>query len=176
MPEYALKKVVTAVLVVAAFIILAFILMALKVGGGFFYAGCEGEPVGTRCSVGSITNGTIIEGVDCRPGIKTVQAIDSPRCNPYGTKSQCIYTTYAPIKREGQNISVCLWSDTEVNVAGKNIQCFLNAELSCDDFSQATTPKCVDVTGCRGVTAVKRAVEELKPEKCTVGVGSVCLI
>jgi hypothetical protein len=174
MPEYTLTKLMGAVLAIVAFIIIALILTALKVGGGFFYMGCEGEPEGMRCS-GDVVNGTNIYIGACGTGIKTVQAIDNSRCNIHQTYTQCVFTSYAPIKREDKNISVCLWVLSSADPAMTK-KCLLNSELSCDDFTQATTPKCQDVPGCRPVLAIKRIVEELKPEKCTVGIGSTCLI
>jgi hypothetical protein len=174
MPTFTLEELVTGLLVVVAFIILALILVALKIGGGFFYAGCEGEPEGARCS-GDVVGGTNISVGSCGTDIKTVQAIDSPRCNIYKTYAQCVLTSYAPVKQENKSISVCLWVESSADPAmTKN--CLLNSELGCEDFTQATVPKCQDVPGCRAITAVKRAIEELKPEKCIVGVGSTCLI
>jgi len=175
MPTFTLEEIVIAVLVMATFAFFILILNAEKVGGEFFYVGCEGDIEGTQC-LGNPIGETNITVSSCGTGIKTVQAIDSPRCDIYNSYTQCILTSYAPVKQEEKNISVCLWDKDGFDVSGKVVHCFMNSELSCDDFTQLTTPKCGDVPGCRPVSAIKRAVEAIKPEKCTVGIGSTCLI
>ena len=181
------------VLVIVAFIILAMILTSLKIGGGFFYAGCEGSIEGVRCT-GHIEKGCLggeVEGVckgnviaqnitnvTCAENVKPVTAIANPRCESFETYMQCVATSYPIIERLDDNVSVCLYVTNKLDVAGKTVNCVMNAQLSCDDFSQKTSPKCQEVPGCRPVNIIKRAIQELKPqkEKCKVEVGSVCLL
>ena len=134
------------VLVIVAFIFLAVNIYGLKVGASFWYLGCEGD-------IGGI-NHTIA-------GNQWVY--DNNRCTIINEPVKCSLSTYKNITRDNQNLSVCIWSDAPVNVAGKNTNCFFNGELSCSDFSQLTSPKCQDVPDCRPVSAIKMAVERLKP-------------
>ena len=146
MSEWTLEKLVVIVLVVVAFIILALVLTGMQVGGTFWYLGCEGNIGGT--------NHTIV-------GNKWVY--DNPRCTAITSDIGCSLSTYKNITRDNQSLPVCIWSDTPVKVAGKDVNCFFNGELSCEDFSQLTSPTCQDVPDCRPVSAVKMAIERLKP-------------
>ncbi|MCX6774652.1 MAG: hypothetical protein NTY99_01015 [DPANN group archaeon] len=193
MPEYTLEKFIEIVLVIIAFIILALILTALKVGNGFFYAGCEGQIEGVRCTgnietgcLGGEVNGvckgsTIDQNITsayCNENAKPINAISNPRCESFENYVQCVVTSYPTVKRVDENLSVCLYvTNGPVDVSGKQVNCLMNAQLSCDDFTQSTTPKCQDVPGCQPVNVIKRAMQELKPqkEKCKFEVGSVCL-
>jgi hypothetical protein len=193
MPEFTLEKFIGIVLVVIAFIILALILTALKIGSGFFYAGCEGQIEGTRCTgtiktgclggeIDNVCKGKVIDqnitSVYCGENVKPIRAISNPRCESFETYIQCVATSYPQIIREDENLSVCLFVKNDPpNIAGKNVSCLMNAQLVCDDFSQSTSPKCQDVPGCQPVNIIKKAIQELKPqkEKCVFEVGSVCL-
>ncbi len=192
MPEYTLEKLVIIVLVVVAFIILALILTALKVGGGFFYAGCEGQIEGTRCTghidsgcFGGEVNGVCIEGiidqnittVTCKENVKPIAAIANPRCESFKNFSQCVGTSYPRVARPDENLSVCLYVTNGLKVAGEDVSCLMNAQVVCDDFSQSTSPKCQDVPGCTPVNVIKKAIQGLNPQKqkCSIEVGAICL-
>ena len=175
MPTYALEKITAAVLAIVGFVILAAILTSLKVGGGFFYAGCEDSPSaseggrgtsaagieGERCS-GEVVGDTNVTIHKCGTGIKTVEAIANPRCTIYKNFENCAYV-YENVTKDELSLPVCLWVNPPVVPSKSN--CLMNAQLSCEDFSQKTFPKCQDVPGCKPVSAVKRTVERLKPEK-----------
>jgi ABC-type cobalt transport system substrate-binding protein len=146
MPEFMLKQFVTAIIVVVAFIILAIILLNAKVGGDFYYTGCEGE-----------LGGKFIKGANGRA---------NPICSSLAEKEKCELLTYENITRFEESLPVCIWSQTGIDTdddGRPDVQCFLNSQLDCEDFSQATAPKCQDVPDCRPMSAIKAAVERLKP-------------
>jgi hypothetical protein len=148
MPTFTLERFVGVALVIVAFLILAMVLTGMTVGGSFWYLGCEGDIGGTNHT---------IEG--------KIWVYDSPLCtNIMSDPIKCSLSTYKNITRDNQNLSVCIWTDTSVKLAnGKDVKCFFNGELSCADFSQLTSPRCQDVPDCQPVSAIKMAVERLKP-------------
>jgi len=131
-------------------LLLAGSVIGLKFGSSFYFAGCEGD------IAGNLSTPVIIDG-------EPKSAYANTRCTIYSTNTACS-VSYKSIAIEDMNLSVCLWSDRSVNIAGKSIQCFMNGELSCEDFSQITTQRCQDVPDCRPVSSIKAAVERLKPQ------------
>jgi hypothetical protein len=170
MVTFTLEEIVLMLVAIAAGILLIIGLNLFKLDVSFFYAGCEGEIEGIRCSgvlseekhpnINAITNITI---TNCGEDIKTAEAIDNSLCSNLVNYSQCVFARYTLIKREDENISVCLWDEKGYKTTGgKKTYCFMNAELSCEDFSQKTVPKCQDVPGCRQVSVVKKVIEDIK--------------
>lgn len=137
MPTFALKQFVRIILVVVSFIILAVILVSFKLGSAFYYLGCEGNLGGKSTKLGYA----------------------NPLCTIYEEFSSCEYA-YENITRHDESLPVCVWSPTPDE---NEPDCFLNPRLACDDFSQVTVPKCQDVKDCRPVSAIKAAVERMKP-------------
>ncbi len=130
------------VLAIIGFILVAGAVVGLNMGAGFYYLGCQGKIGG---------NNHTIEG-------KWVY--DNSRCTIYTTETTCTLTSYKNIIRENENVTVCLWMPDESETTP---DCYFNGELTCDDFTQSTVPKCQDVPDCQPVSAIKAAIDRLKP-------------
>lgn len=145
MPEFTLQEFIVMIFAIVAFIILIILVFRLQSAAGlsFWYAGCEGD-----------IGGTLVPG----------HGYANPRCDWIANSTSCKFMTYKNITRaNNENLSVCVWFDTAENVGGKNVSCFLNTELNCEDFSQTTVPRCQDVPDCKAVSIVKVAITRLKP-------------
>jgi hypothetical protein len=143
MPGFTLEKMVGAILVIIGFIIFAIVLFGMKAGASFWYMGCEGDIGGTHHAV------------------QDIWVYDNQRCTIIQNETMCEITFYKNITKENRNLTVCMWlPDTDPNTP----DCYFNAELTCEDFSQRTIPKCNDIPNCMPVSAIKMAVDRLKPQ------------
>lgn len=137
MPEFTLQRFVGAVIVIIGFILLASVLLGLKVGGEFYYLGCEGK-----------IGGAFVIG----------KGYENPRCTILTDETSCELTAYKKIEKNDAKISVCVWKPDD---DGATPNCYFNSKLSCEDFSQLTSPKCQDIPDCRPVSAIKTAITRL---------------
>jgi len=150
MPEWTFTRMIGWILMIIAFIILSGTLVGLKVGSSFWYLGCEGDIGGTNFT-------TLVEG-------KVKFVYENPRCDIFKDEITCKQTAYKNVTRENQSLPVCVWSDEPVFMAsGQNKSCFMNGEIDCGYFTQLTLPICQNVPDCRPISAIKVAVERLKP-------------
>jgi hypothetical protein len=143
MSEFTLEKLAIIVLVIVAFILFATILLGFKVGIDFWYVDCKGD-----------MGGELVAG----------KGYANPVCDILSEKDNatCEVTTYGNITKENENMTVCVWQSRET-IGGRNVTCFLNERLNCEDFNQKTTPKCQDVPDCMPVSALQSIVQKLKP-------------
>ncbi len=147
MAEFTMEKMLIIILVIIAFILFVIILSRFNVALDFWYLGCEGD-----------VGGELVPG----------KGYANPICDILSERDNvsCEVTTYENITRkDGEELTLCVWSYSPELIGGRNITCFLNERLSCENFNQKTKPKCQDVPDCLPVSALKVIVHRLAPSE-----------